>query len=67
VTVSEPSPGLAHRVLLPPGPCREGENRLVGRYLNPSAPAITRPWVALIDDATRIDGEHSGGRIDFRR
>jgi hypothetical protein len=45
----------------------DGQDRLVGRYLNLSAPEITRPWVGLIVDATRIDGEHSGGRIDFRR
>ena len=45
----------------------DGEDRLVGRYLNLSAPEITRPWVGLVVDATRIDGEHSGGRIDFRR
>lgn len=44
-----------------------GQDRLVGRYLNLSSPEITRPWVGLIVDATRIDGEHSGGRIDFRR
>ena len=45
----------------------DGQDRLIGRYLNLSAPEITRPWVGLIVDATRIDGEHSGGRIDFRR
>lgn len=44
-----------------------GQDRLIGRYLNLSAPEITRPWVGLIADVTRIDGEHSGGRIDFRR
>jgi len=44
----------------------DGE-RLVGRYLNLDVPAITRPWVGLIVDATRIDGEIPGGRIDFRR
>jgi hypothetical protein len=46
---------------------RDGRDRLVGRYLNLSAPEITRPWVGLIVDATRIDGQHSEGRIDFRR
>lgn len=46
---------------------RDGRDRLIGRYLNLSAPEITRPWVGLIVDTTRIDGEHSGGRIDFRR
>jgi hypothetical protein len=45
----------------------DGHDRLVGRYLNLSAPDITRPWVGLIVDASRIDGKHSGGRIDFRR
>jgi hypothetical protein len=45
----------------------DGQDRLVGRYLNLSAPEITRPWVGLVVDAGRIDGEHSGGRIDFRR
>jgi hypothetical protein len=45
----------------------DGQDRLVGRYLNLSAPEITRPWVGLIVDVTRIDGEHGGGRIDFRR
>lgn len=44
----------------------EGE-RLVGRYLNLDATEITRPWVGLVVDATRIDGEIPGGRIDFRR
>ena len=45
----------------------DGQDRLIGRYLNLSVPEITRPWVGLIVDATRIDGQHSGGRIDFRR
>jgi hypothetical protein len=45
----------------------DGQDRLIGRYLNLSAPEITRPWVGLIVDAGRIDGIHSGGRIDFRR
>ncbi len=47
--------------------CRDGPDRLIGRYLNLSDPTITRPWVGLIVDATRIDGRHSGGRIDSRR
>jgi hypothetical protein len=45
----------------------DGDGRLVGRYLNLSAPDITRPWIGQIVDAGRIDGHHSGGRIDFRR
>lgn len=44
-----------------------GQDRLIGRYLNLSDPEITRPWVGLVVDPSRIDGEHSGGRIDFRR
>ncbi|WP_147916090.1 hypothetical protein [Ruania zhangjianzhongii] len=44
-----------------------GDRWLVGRYLNLSAPEITRPWVGLIVNHTRIDGAHTGGRIDFRR
>jgi hypothetical protein len=47
--------------------CRDGPDRPIGRYLNPSDPTITRPWVGLIVDGTRIDGRHSGGRIDVRR
>ncbi len=46
---------------------RDGADRLIGRYLNLGAPKITRPWVGLIVDTARIDGEHLGGRIDFRR
>jgi hypothetical protein len=46
---------------------RRGSDLLVGRYLNLSRPEITRPWVGLIVDTTRIDGKHLGGRIDFRR
>ena len=46
---------------------RDGDHRLVGRYLNLENPAITRPWVGVIVDERRIDGQHSGGRIDFRR
>jgi hypothetical protein len=46
---------------------REGPNRLVGKYINLSNPKITRPWVGLIVDTTRIDGCHPNGRLDFRR
>ncbi|HVX47126.1 MAG TPA: SRPBCC family protein [Mycobacteriales bacterium] len=45
----------------------DGPDRLVGRYLNLTSPDITRPWVGRIVDPGRIDGRHSGGRIDFRR
>ena len=44
-----------------------GDDKLVGRYLNLGNPSITRPWVGLIVNNERIDGRHSGGRIDFRR
>lgn len=46
---------------------REGPDRLVGKYINLTDPAIMRPWVGLIVDATRIDGSFPHGRLDFRR
>jgi hypothetical protein len=46
--------------------CR-GPNRLVGKYINLSNPAITRPWVGLIVSNDRIDGRWTNGRLDFRR
>jgi hypothetical protein len=46
---------------------RQGSDKLVGRYLNLVDPSITRPWVGLIVSNERIDGFHTGGRIDFRR
>jgi hypothetical protein len=46
---------------------REGEDRLVGRYLNLTNPSITRPWTGLIVSNQRIDGRWPGGRLDFRR
>jgi hypothetical protein len=45
---------------------REGP-RLVGKYINLSSPAITRPWTGLIVDNRRIDGRFPEGRLDFRR
>ena len=45
---------------------REG-TRLVGKYINLTNPAITRPWVGRVVDATRIDGCFPNGRLDFRR
>lgn len=45
----------------------DGQDRLVGRYLNLTDPAITRPWVGLVVDLTRIDCAHSGGRIYLHR
>ena len=46
---------------------REGDARLVGRYLNLGNPTITRPWVGLIVGEARIDGYWTQGRLDFRR
>ena len=45
---------------------REG-SRLIGKYINLTSPAITRPWVGLIVDERRIDGRFPEGRLDFRR
>jgi len=46
---------------------RDGAQRLVGKYINLTNPAITRPWVGRIVDDTRIDGCFPNGRLDFRR
>ncbi len=46
---------------------RDGPQRLVGKYINLSNPAITRPWVGLIVSDARIDGRWTNGRLDFRR
>lgn len=46
---------------------REGAQRLVGKYINLTSPAITRPWIGLIVDRKRIDGRFPEGRLDFRR
>ena len=46
---------------------RVGPQRLVGKYINLTSPAITRPWVGLIVDDRRIDGRFPEGRLDFRR
>jgi hypothetical protein len=46
---------------------REDARRLVGKYINLSDAAITRPWGGLIVNDRRIDGRWSGGRLDFRR
>ncbi|CAN7279979.1 hypothetical protein LJR220_001342 [Bradyrhizobium sp. LjRoot220] len=45
----------------------EGAQRLVGKYINLTSPAITRPWIGLIVDRKRIDGRFPEGRLDFRR
>jgi hypothetical protein len=46
---------------------REDAQRLVGKYINLTDPAITRPWGGLIVNDRRIDGRWPGGRLDFRR
>jgi hypothetical protein len=46
---------------------RDGPQRLVGKYINLSNPAITRPWVGRIVSNQRIDGRWPQGRLDFRR
>ena len=46
---------------------REGADRLVGKYINLTSPAITRPWIGLIVSDDRIDGRWTDGRLDFRR
>ena len=46
---------------------RDGATRLVGKYINLTDPKITRPWIGLIVSNQRIDGQSSGGRLDFRR
>jgi len=46
---------------------RESGNRLIGKYINLTNPAITRPWIGLAVDAFRIDGCFPNGRLDFRR
>jgi hypothetical protein len=45
----------------------EDAGRLVGKYINLTDPAITRPWGGLIVSDRRIDGCWTGGRLDFRR
>ena len=46
---------------------REGPQGLVGKYINLTSPAITRPWIGRIVDNRRIDGRFPEGRLDFRR
>jgi hypothetical protein len=46
---------------------REGPQRLVGKYINLTSPAITRPWIGRIVNDQRIDGRWTEGRLDFRR
>jgi hypothetical protein len=46
---------------------RDGPARLVGKYINLTNPAITRPWTGFIVSNRRIDGRWTSGRLDFRR
>jgi hypothetical protein len=46
---------------------REGKRRLVGRYLSLDEPTDSSPWVGVVVDDERIDGEWSMGRWDLRR
>jgi len=46
---------------------RRDGTRLVGKYINLTDPAVTRPWIGLIVSNQRIDGRWPGGRLDFRR
>ena len=46
---------------------REGDDRLVGKYVNLTDRSIMRPWTGLIVSDSRIDGRWPGGRLDFRR
>jgi hypothetical protein len=46
---------------------REGDDRLVGKYVNLTDRSIVRPWTGLIVSNSRIDGLWPGGRLDFRR
>ena len=46
---------------------RDGPRRLLGKYINLSNPAITRPWIGLVVNDRRIDGRWPQGRLDFRR
>ena len=45
---------------------RDGAS-LIGKYINLTDPKIVRPWVGLIVSNQRIDGQWTGGRLDFRR
>jgi hypothetical protein len=45
----------------------ENAGRLVGKYINLTAPEVTRPWIGLIVSNQRIDGRWTNGRLDFRR
>ncbi|MAF12532.1 hypothetical protein CMK11_18960 [Candidatus Poribacteria bacterium] len=46
---------------------RREDDRLVGQYADRANPTNVGPWVGLIVDNCRIDGETEAGRWDFRR
>lgn len=46
---------------------RQHRQHLVGRYINLLRTTDSTPWVGLLVDNDRIDGEWKGGRWDFRR
>jgi hypothetical protein len=46
---------------------REGKRRLVGRYLKLDSATDASPWVDVVVDDERIDGEGTMGRWDLRR
>ena len=46
---------------------RDNGYGLIGKYINLTNLAITRPWIGLVVEATRIDGCFPNGRLDFRR
>jgi len=45
----------------------EEAGKLVGKYINLTAPEVMRPWLGLIVSNDRIDGCWTNGRLDFRR
>lgn len=46
---------------------REGRAKLVWRCISVTGPTLTRPWVRLIVNNRKIDGQFPKGRLDFRR
>ena len=46
---------------------REGRTKLVGRYFNLLHPEDSTPWVGLVVNNERIDGQWAYGRWDLRR
>jgi hypothetical protein len=45
----------------------ERGNKLIGRYINLTDPTIIAPWVGLIVNNQRIDGQLTRGRLDLRK